>query len=731
MAERKRRSPTTSPGAPPPTVDDAYRAAEVTEVVNQLREDFRSRDDLFNRIDEAIHSEYRLNVPQAYQTTAMQIRTPLALNIVNTVTAALSVNPPSVNCEPLMRGLKGQQNAERREHFFEASWARQESDSRRPLLRLFMGSLVAKGEAVLKTVERSKTAWSEYRSRSRALLNELDALGDGVAQEAKDEHYDRETESYKKSAPYPITTTDVPPEQFYYWRNEDGFTCCSEVSEVPYLEALDRYGQGLDRNGRVVPRGFALPRSEWQNVMGNTRVVRRTEYWDYKEMVTVLSGPGEFRRSRNTTGGATVRRITNHGYGNPWTKTLNGPYFHAQGIVTPSRLPHKAGLGVLYGFLALFPALDTYLTIQSNTAYMTGFAAFRRRTPPGQLVPGLPPGQATPTPGQGGGLDFDAGDLQNRERIEPGYVYPYDLEPLEMPKSGPDLDKVILALRAMIEIALPSVVSGVISGDESGYALNQAAHLARLAWDPIVRNAERALGERTSWESYLIEKKIKEPVYAFGNSPGAGTRPVLLGRSRMAANDTARSVRAARQSWLSIGPEDLAGYHRYTVRLDPETPSNRVIEVRTHTEMVTQGFETRAQAIEALGGDPAEVQRGRMVEALMEDPEIVSKLRQRTMQRLGIITQDAAQQAQQGAEAMIPAGATMSPNQAQGFDAGAPNVFQPGQAGAPLMNSQGGPASAPGNAAGNRGTSPGLGNMAPRPQGPSMPTNHVPLPGGG
>jgi hypothetical protein len=729
VAERK---------APPPEKDDAYRSAEVTELVNQLGDDFARRDDLYRTIEKCVHSEYALNVPEAYQATAMQIRTPLALNVVNTVTAALSVNPPSVNCEPLIRGLKGQQNAEKREHFFEASWARQESDSRRPLLRLFMGSLVAKGEGVLKTVERSKAAWGEYRARSKKLLTDLSALDDGVSREARDEYYDEATEEYKKAAPYPIATTDVPPEQFRYWRNEDGFTACAEVSEVPYLECLARYQQGLDARGHVVPQAYALPRAEWQRVMGNTRTVRRIEYWDYKECVTVLCGPGQARNARKATGGQIVRRITNHGYGNPWTKTLNGPYFHAQGIVTPSRLPEKAGLGVLYGFLSLFPALDTYLTIQSNSAFLTGFAAFRRRTPAGQLVPGIPvtgPGSAQ----TGAAYGQDAGDLQGRERIEPGYIYPYDLEPLEMPKSGPDLDKVILALRALIEISLPSVVSGVISGDESGYALNQAAHLARLAWDPIVRNAERALGERTSWESWLIEKKVREPVYAFGDAPGAGTRPVLLGRSRMAAHDTARSLRSARQSWLSIGPEDLNGYHRYTVRLDPETPSNRVIEVRTHTEMVAQGFETRAQAIEALGGDPAEVQRGRMVEALMEDPEIMARLRKRTFQRLGILTQDAAGPGQQGqpgangAQQLIPPGATMSPNQAEGFEAGAPDVFQPGQAGAPLMNGQGGPASAPGNAASNRGGQglPPLANAAPRVQGPTMPGRHIPLPGGG
>lgn len=712
---------------------DAYRAAEITERVNQLGDDFQKRDELYRTIDKAVHSEYGLNVPEAYQATAMEIRTPLAMNIVNTVTAALSVNPPSVNCEPLTRGLKGQQNAEKREHFFEASWARQESDSRRPLLRLFMGSLVAKGEGVLKTVERSKAAWGEYRAQSKRLLQDLNTLDDGVDQEAKDAYYDETTEGYKRGAPYPIATTDVPPEQFRYWRNEDGYSVCSEVAEVPYLEALTRYGAGLDARGHVVPSAYSLPRSEWQRVMGSVRTVRRIEYWDYKECAIVLCGPGQARNARKASSGEVVRRITNHGYGNPWTKTLNGPYFHAQGITTPSRLPEKAGLGVLYGFLSLFPALDTYLTIQSNSAFLTGFAAFRRRTPPGQLVPGIPAGGPGGT-GQGAAFGNDAGDLQARERIEPGYVYPYDVEALEMPKSGPDLDKVILAIRAMIEIALPSVVSGVISGDESGYALNQAAHLARLAWDPIVGNAERALGERTAWESWVIERKVKENVWVFGDSPGAGSRPVLLGRSRMAARDTARSVRQTRQSWLSIGPEDLNGYHRYTVRLDPETPSNRVIEVRTHTEMVNNGFETRAQAIEALGGDPAEVQRGRMVEALMEDPEIMARLRKRTFQRLGILTQDQTPQGPEGgdpAEAMIPPGASASTNVPNGFEAGAPNVFQPGQAGAPLMNGQGGPASAPGNAAANRGGGPGLGNMAPRPQGPQIRTNHVPLPGGG
>jgi len=190
---------------------DAYRAAEITERVNQLGDDFQKRDELYRTIDKAVHSEYGLNVPEAYQATAMEIRTPLAMNIVNTVTAALSVNPPSVNCEPLTRGLKGQQNAEKREHFFEASWARQESDSRRPLLRLFMGSLVAKGEGVLKTVERSKAAWGEYRAQSKRLLQDLTTLDDGVDQEAMTPTTTRRPRATSGARPTPSRPPTCPP----------------------------------------------------------------------------------------------------------------------------------------------------------------------------------------------------------------------------------------------------------------------------------------------------------------------------------------------------------------------------------------------------------------------------------------------------------------------------------------------------------------------------------------
>ena len=78
-------------------------------------------------------------------------------------------------------------------------------------------------------------------------------------------------------------------------------------------------------------------------------------------------------------------------------------------------------------------------------------------------------------------------------RIEPGTIYPWDMAPIEMPRAGVDIDKVIAAIMGFLELALPASVQGTSGGDDSGYALNQKTHLARLAWDPIVANAELAL----------------------------------------------------------------------------------------------------------------------------------------------------------------------------------------------------------------------------------------------
>jgi hypothetical protein len=668
------------------------------EVVNQLRRDFAQRDQLYADIDAVLYGELPVDIPEAYRKTAIEVRSPLAIHIANTVTAALSINPFSVQFRPVGFGDTYQENATLREHFFEASWERQEEEAKRRLLRLFMANAAIKGEAVLKTVERAKRAWSSYDLKSKQMLDALKADA-SFDQDAQDRLYHSQTERLKLVAPYPIATTDVPPETFYYAKGEDGFGFCTEVKQVPWYDTLERFNAGLDSRGRVVarseawsdPQALGLARAEWSTVMRDVRVKTLTlvEAWSWDRCQYLVAGPGQVASAGQNLGNATLVREIRHGYGNPVLKTLRGPYFHCLGVTTASRLPERSGLSILFGFLRLFPLLDSLYTMRGNAAFMTGFPAFKRTLPPG-IVPGIPTGGAP--------FGLDGTEDNAQEQIEPGSIYPYDVGPVEMPRAGVEADKLIADVRSMLELALPSIVQGVVTGDESGYALNQAAHLARLAWDPIVSNAEIALGERTGFESWLIEHRIGETVYAWGEQQGKGRR------------------KGTKAGWLGIGPEDLAGVHRYKAVLDPETPSNKVIETRAITEQMQAKLITYEDAVEQAGSNPDEVIRSWMLHDLRYSPEIQGEIRNAVFQKLATIRQKAV------------AATGITPEQM----AGGPSQPQLGQGGMPAnpvpMPGQGLPMQPPpGNAAPVGPLS--FGNPPGTPVVPNLPAAHLPLPG--
>ena len=252
---------------------------------------------------------------------------------------------------------------------------------------------------------------------------------------------------------------------------------------------------------------------------------------------------------------------------------------------------------------SLFPALDSYLTIQSNAAYLTGYPTFKRTQPPGgslaaslgqvagpQVAPfGLDGSErdalASPDHEAGAGHHLPLGrgphrDAPLRDRDRQGHRRHHGL-----PRAGPARLRPG-RLRRATTAGTPSTRRPTWPG-----------------WPgtPSSPTPSSPLSERVGFESWLIERKIGEKVYAYMDvAPGAGRRG-------------SQSLRAG---WQGVGPEELKGAHRYTVTLDPETPANKTLEIRSHVEMVKAGFESTAMAIEALGGDPGEVERELILENL-------------------------------------------------------------------------------------------------------------------
>jgi hypothetical protein len=506
---------------------------------------------------------------------------------------------------------------------------------------------------------------------------------------------------------------------------EDGLTRAVEIKQVPYYETLIRYGAALSPNGGVVKMddvtSRALPNTEWGAAFTRTpgtttrKSLTMIEHWDWETCTVVLRGPGDFPSAGSgMTGSGLIVKQWKHGYGDDALQVLNGPYFIAPGIVTSSREPHKAQLGVLFAYLHLFPLLNSLLTMQSQAAFSFSYPAYRRTTPPAFGIPESPFG-------------LDAVEIQgNREKITPGAIFPHDIAPMDQPRTSVDLDKAISFTRSMIDMALPDSVQGVVTGETAGYTLNQAAHLASLQWSPIVDNVEVCLSERTGWESWLIENRIGETVYVWGSYPQPRRRP-------------GQPIQF-KDGWMGIGPKELKGVHLYEVKIDPANVNNEALKLRNIEMKLNLRLIAPDMAVREAGYDPIEVERKWLLHELKNDPEVRGNLKQRIFQGLATIDQQKMQDVPPGGEPQGPqAPQALQPNVPQGVAPGVtPEGFappfpaaptqtrineavQPGQPGAQLGpgGQPQGPPMAPGTLPGQPGGVRGV------------PTQHLPLPGGG
>lgn len=634
-----------------PAMTDQDIARESMNFVHDLRLDFEKRDQMYALIDQVIYLQQKVEIPENFKNTAVEVRTPLPMHIANSITAALSINNPKVIFKPIEFGDPGEDNASYRERFFEASWTRQQREKRRRVYRVFMHSVVTKGMGVLKTFERKNRAWAKYEDFSKAYANELDQkLREGsLDQDSRSRLYDTGTEEYKRGLPYPIETTDIPPETFYYQQGEDGLVRVAEVKDVPYYDTLIHYGRGFDESGKICfdnVAGLSVPRQEWHRLMKNStrKTIQMVELWDWEYCTIILSGPGDMPSAgtgRPPTGEVVKR--WKHNYGDETLKVLKGPYFAASGLLTSSRLPEQANLSVLFAYLHLFPLLNSLLTMQSQAAFSFAYPAYRRTTPAAFGLPESPFG-------------IDAAELQaGREKVTPGTIFPHDIAPMDQPRTTVDLDKAINFVRGMIDMALPDSVQGVVSGETAGYALNQAARLASLQWSPIVENVQDCLSERVGWESYLIENHIGEPVYVWGAVPQPRRRR--------------GGPRSYKEGWMGIGPADLRGVHNYEVVLEPVSVNNDQLLLRNIREMLDMRLITPADAIRKMGGNPVEVERGWLVYELKQDPEIRKNLKQRVFQEIATIEQESMRKLPPEGQ---PGGAPPVPS------SGAPAGAQPG-----------------------------------------------------
>lgn len=691
-----------------PSNDDLVQ--ESLDFVYDLAKDFESRDKLFKLIDDVIFLDQKVHIPENFKNTALEVRTPLPSHIANQITAALTINNPRVHFDPTEFGDPGYEQSGIRQRFFESAWEKQQREKKRRLYRLFMYNQVTKGIAILKTTDRKRRAWAKYGDYSTKLLGELDGYRQSgvLDQENFTRLFDGKTEDYKKGLPYPIETVDVPPETFYYQMGNDGFTRCVEIKNVPYFDTLKRYDAGLTATGKA--RSFddmtahPLPESYWHKCYGDNdrRTLQMVEIWDAYSQRIIIRGPGDIpSKGAGFVGSGLLVKDIPHNFGDAELGTLRGPYFMASGLTTSSSQPERAHMSVLFAYIHLFPLLNALMTMQAQAAFTFAFPAYRRTRPNNFGLIDTPFG-------------YDARDIvQNRQQIVPGAIFPDDIMPMDQPRTSVDLDKAIQFVTQMIQRVLPDTVQGMISGETAGYAINQASHLATLAWTPLTDNAQETLSDRVGFESELIETNIGEIVYVRGSIP----RPKSSQRSLAPYGDY-------KNGWIGLGPKHLNGNHNYTVTLEPASINTDTLQLRNIKEELDMRLIDPNEAIRMRGRNPVEVERAWLLYELKQDPIIRNQLKQRIYQQLSTMEQDAMRGVPPegqptaptvptsnqpvGAAPGIPQGAPTT-----GFVPPSPSPAQAAQAPAPQPTTAGTPGTPTGAPAGLRGA----------------PALHSPLPG--
>ena len=319
---------------------------------------------------------HELKVPKAYEDSTIRVKAPIALDMVNSIVAAMTINPPAVQFEPIAGGSEAQNNAELREKFFTASLGPPGAGggpAAVPGLDVEPGRLRRgrgqDGRAQAQRLGRVPAGVQGHRQGRPHVPAGRGAEGQGRGQEGG-------------AVPDQVDGRAARTSSTTGW-GRAGTRYASEIKSVPYLDCLARFDAGLSSNGSVVPEeDMGLPRSQWPQVMSGLPTVDLVELWDWEWCHYAVVGPGQ-AADRGRLGKGTIVRSVRHGYGIPQTKTLRGPYFRAGGVTTGTRDPETMSLGVLFGFLDLFKLYDQLLTLSSNAAFMTGYPAYKRNAPPG------------------------------------------------------------------------------------------------------------------------------------------------------------------------------------------------------------------------------------------------------------------------------------------------------------------------------------------------------------
>jgi len=582
-------------------------------------------------------------VPPSYTASTVEIRTPLFNDLVQRLAGALSINPPQIKVPPRPKGdaSANQRLSSKLEKWTTAFLGQIEHQENDRLYYRFLDYLCGDGHAVMKLVHR-EDFWDGYPT-----LEEY--KNDNTA-------YQRARDNFKTDAPLPFSLKVLDPLTVYPRWSEKGLEEVLEVTKRPKIYVAKRFNVGAwgQDGSPLIGQNFAVDAQI--NMSGECEFWER---WDHEYVEFYINGK--------------LVDYKEHGY-------KRVPYFIALGTQTSSSNPAHEGLSVGHQLKHLIPALDSLLTMKTNSAFLTAYPTFKR-----ERDMGAPGRRASDTEAE----EDDGGAAG--EEFEPGHIYeglPGErLEVVQLPPVGKDLDESIQIIMGIIgKVGVPSVLEGMHSPNRvSGYAYSEMLNVSRTKYTTIIRNASFAYEQMIQFLWWLIEKRVMDEVPIWGDD-------------------------GEKETWLELGPSDVNGYRAVKVIIEPLLPEDDIAQGQHAAAMVQAGMWSTRYARESKMGipDPEAMDDEILVEQAMKMPQVQMYLLMKALERLEMdemaeilqLSSEMVQQqlidavqGQQGAPAGDPGQAGM-PNMEPGT--GSPGAPMPGANGMMNGGSPGGGPQPPG-----------------------------------
>lgn len=577
----------------------------------------RKRWELIRQVRSRQHA---IQIPEEFRKTNKEVRTHFVGDILRTVKSSLTANFPSFTVPPAGPGDTKQRNSSLREKWSNAALL--QMDSARLPKRVWprlMDHAVTYGVGVSKLVYLPN-AWADYPQANLLTKRNVLRMSDAEYQATV-----AQREEYKQGR-LPFAWQAVDPRTWWGFYGEGQLRECVEVSERTVNEITSRYNVSWDGT-KLRPGTVSEPYAR-DNAPSTTRSTRTfVEHWT-PEWVTYLCDDVVLQRWR-------------HGYGKV-------PYFPFYGLSNDTADPGQEMESVVEHILDIVVLFDNLLTMWQNWAYLAAYPSAvvsgLENSGPLQLVDGTGEDQMGPD----NLMRYVPGAAQV---LPPGWKREYE----QPPPVGRDLMTIADLLRQFIERVIPDIMRGVGHAGDAGYALNQLLTAARLVYDPITDNASLSLGEQIKFVWWLLQHRVGEKVYVWGDSTEGKT-----------------------SKWLGLAPNDIFDYYSVVCKVEPLLPSNLIAEgqfwgQQAQGKLVTRNYaRERGLRIE----NPEEMEDAVIVQDALDEPDMRQWIKSRALKLAGML--DEVEQAKQDAAmaaAPLPPGIEARLNGGPpGMGGGAPGV---------------------------------------------------------